>query len=278
MKRTRVGTGVAFHETLCLSRVAVTEVLRFLPEIAEEASERPVNAFDYLRSKTSLGTNYVKVMPRYARAMGLVGSDNRLTAFGAIVVRVDGSLSSAATQWLMHYFACAPHPYTPRFWRPFLGRILDEGGGSSRSLSQVLEEVLSSISEPSVSAKTLRSTATVVLGTYTKPEALGGLGILRKEGEVYRVGQPAPPPAAVVGYAIAHYWEQQWTGLTTVNLDRLSEPGGPAEILLLSQDEMERALSELARQQVLQVERRVPPYQVVRQWASADELLERVYD
>lgn len=264
----RLRIGLSTFRSFALNRGAIQQVLEAVSE-----GHRDRNA---LRSRTTLGTVYVEAMPRFAKMCGLLGESNILTALGEVICKKNCGLDLPATQWLMHYHSLCPGSDAPPFWKALYFFALQTGRFSRQELRTHLCSMAGLA--PEGENRAIEHALLAFLGTYTKPEGLGSLRILLKEGDNYRVGHPAPPSSSVVGYAIAHYWEQCWPESTTVNLARLSEEGGPAKILMLTQQSLEDALTELARRGVLQVERKVPPYQVVRQWRSSEDLLSQIYD
>lgn len=63
-----------------------------------------------------------------------------------------------------------------------------------------------------------------------------------------------------------------------VSISRLSEPGGLASLLLMGGGSVNRYLGELQAAGFAVVQRRVPPFQINRNWSSPVQFLEKVYD
>lgn len=277
--------GISFHRSFPLSRPSLTQVM----EAAEQVTRGGKAEFSLggLREQTSLGTVYVEAMPRYARAVGLLDEDNRLTRFGRLAREHDPGLDKPETQWAMHYHLVAPHGCGPAFWHHLVTTCLRPGDTlDSKSLVNVLAAFLAERGEPALSPEgTLRPSATVFLGTYAKSDALGGLGILRAEaGEgfgastAYVVADaPTTPPVRVVAYALADYWRAVWDDDLGVRLSELSGPNSLAALLLLSGGEMNQILRELQSAGLVELQRKVPPFQVFRRWPDAATLLDGLY-
>src|SRR5690554_6770999 len=119
---TRQQISLSFHETFPLSRPAVVQVLDVIPQFNGSGSLET-----FLRQHTSLGTRYIKAMPRYATGAGLLDFDRRLTEFGRYAAAHDSLLEQHGTQWLMHYFLSAPHGPGPAFWHDLVRTFIFTG-------------------------------------------------------------------------------------------------------------------------------------------------------
>jgi hypothetical protein len=82
----------------------------------------------------------------------------------------------------------------------------------------------------------------------------------------------------VVAYVVADYWQHQWENRKTVNLSAMTEKGGPADLLMLSSGDMNSYLGDMGERGFVEVQRRIPPYQVMRLWDDPAVILERIYD
>src|SRR5579885_2591704 len=118
----------AFHETFALSCGRLGQITP-----------------DVIRSETSLGPNYIKAMPRYARGCGLMEMGSyKLTPLGEAVYRRDPNLTHPVTLWLMHYHLSAPHGPGPAFWSHLVTHCLPFGEVMpTRRLTARLTEFLS---------------------------------------------------------------------------------------------------------------------------------------
>ncbi|WP_276522272.1 DUF4007 family protein [Kallotenue papyrolyticum] len=262
-----------FHETFSLNRPAIAEVLQVLHSHKGEVNLKQ------LHQRTKLGTNYAKAMPRYARGCGLLEpTGSRLTRFGALALAHDPALQHPATQWLMHYHLSAPHGPGPRFWHYLVTRELRPGNiVHSEPLAEAIAQGLAD--EAALQARSLRATATVFLGSYAKAEGLQTLGVLKAyDRQRYLVEPPAAPPLAALAVSLACYWRDVLGNPLTVSLDTLTQPGGLADVLLISAAALERLLEQLQRHRVIELYRQAPPYQVARLWDDPDELLHHLYD
>lgn len=278
--RERVGT--SFHETFALNRPAIASVIDIVSRVDDEQS-----LTEQLREQTNLGTNYVKAMPRYARASGLMEFKGvALTPLGQHVLNHDPTLTLPQTQWLMHYHLCAPHGPGPNFWHELI-LALPEWPLPFGKADVVAEVGRSTQAEDGkeLAERSISSTATVFLGSYTKSDALGPLGLIEKvknpENEdrgtgLYTLETPVSPPPGVVGYALAHYWAGQYPNDQTQSIEKLAEPNGFAGLFLMGAFELNRALRALERQGICELWMVAPPYQITR-LPAAETLLEGIY-
>lgn len=271
MKR-RLGT--VFHESFSLSRPALAAILRIAAESSEKLS------FEIIRQGTHLGNNYVKAMPRYAVGTGLLEEKTyRLTPLGRYVYENDPGLSHPSTQWLMHYHMSASLGPGPAFWNYLVKHYLRPG--SRLNTETLREDVRTFVRETNgkdLAERSIRELITVFTRTYIKTDGLGQLGILEEQGKELVVQEPEPPSAGVIGYALAHYWEQTWPGLGQVNLNDLYQPGGIASLLLLNAFTLGSRLRELQSKRLLELQQIAPPYQLVRLWESPLDFLPLLYE
>ena len=91
------------------------------------------------------------------------------------------------------------------------------------------------------------------------------------------VGEPNPPPTFALGYALAHFWEQEVNALRT-NLSSLSASGGFSSIFFLGSYALNSALRDLQREGFVELEQVSPPHHLVRRWEHKEAFLERLYD
>jgi len=124
----------------------------------------------------------------------------------------------------------------------------------------------------------LRGAATAFIGTYTKPEALGNLGLLRSsERGAYEVCEPDDIPVEVFAYAVCDYWEGVLGGANTVDLAELTARSDLPALLMLSTAATNRLLRTGQRMGLFEVQRSVAPYQVMRAWRSPAQALGALY-
>ena len=98
-----------------------------------------------------------------------------------------------------------------------------------------------------------------------------------EQDKLFEVLEPDPPPTFALGYALAHFWEQEVNALRT-NLSSLSAPGGFASIFFLGSYALNSALRDLQREGFVELEQVSPPHHLVRRWEHKEAFLERLYD
>lgn len=270
--------GPSFHRTFALNRAAMVQILRVVEQQKGENKSGRALSFDLISESTTLGPVYIAAMRRYAFACGLLDRQEHLTPFGEAAIAHDPNLQASATCWVMHYYISCAHGAGPSFWGEVVVRRLRTGDQISR------EELARDISqqgedEIAVSSKIAGQSATVFLGSYAKPEGLSVLGVLEPSDDgTYLVKEPARPSLWVFAYVLAEYWQANWPEMVGVSISRLSEPGGLASLLLMGSGSVNRFLGELQSEGFAVVQRRVPPFQINRNWASPAKFLEKLYD
>jgi hypothetical protein len=130
----------------------------------------------------------------------------------------------------------------------------------------------------SISKKTCGPAATIFLGTYTKSDALGPLGLLiEQSSKGCLVQEPPPPPLWAFAYALADYWSANWGDVSGVNLTRVAETGGIGPMFMMGGGLINRYLGDLQSEGFVVVQRRTPPFQLTRNWSTPEVFLERMY-
>src|SRR5437870_2948365 len=198
--------GLSFHRTFALSR----DTLR---QIVETAVRYPELTFGNIREDTTLGTIQVQSARRYAIGVGLLDEHEALPLFGKLAYQHNPGLSSVSTQWIMHYHMVAPHRSGPAFWNHLVLNCLRPGDTlTSQSLAHEIGQFIEQDEGRQIEMDTLKKTATAFLGTYSKADALGSLGLLEptEDKKAYQVAEPASLDAAVFAYALADYWQSIW--------------------------------------------------------------------
>jgi len=266
--------GMTFHETFSLNRPALTSVIDV---VCRQGGRLDLQS---IRKHTTLGTRYVLAMPRYGIGCGIF-AESRLTCFGETVAAMDLALATLTTQWLMHYHLSAPHGPGPWFWHHLVTRVLRVGQQiTPRDLAKEIAETLPDHDGKQLRERTIRSAATVFVGSYAKAEGFNQLRLLQEVGKGrFVVTQPEPVPVWAFAYALADYWTHQWGDRVTVNLSDLFEPGGLSSIFFLDAPMVENLLVILRQENLIDLYRVAPPYQLVRKWGpdTPRSLLERAY-
>jgi hypothetical protein len=266
-----------FHETFALNLPAVVSVLQVCEEHDGQVTPDILSAEIPL-----LGPNYIKAMPRYARGCGLLAMGGfTLTPFGKAVLLNDPSLERLSTLWLMHYHLSAPRGPGPAFWNRVITGTMRIGQAITRPIVvEAIADFKREMSEKSLSSRTVESTATVFLGTYSKSDALGKLGILTavEEGKgIYAVRQPEPPPLWALAYALWAYWDSCSPGSTELLLRDLGRADGLAGLFLMGPGMLGTLLGELQAAGLLMIKRDAPPFVVTRLSQDSQEILARMY-
>lgn len=270
----------AFHETFALSRPALTQIMAVSDAsglrgtLTDSEGRRAL-----LRKETSLGTNYVKAMPRYGWGAGLLDTKIQPTPFGAMAHSRDPLLESLSTQWLMHYHLSAPHGPGPTFWHHLVvTRFFPGDEFETDDIEREIAAFVEQTEGKALSRNSVRPTATAFLGTYSKPDGLGKLGILEQIGtRHFRVTDVDPPPVWAFGAALVDYWRANYGDYLTLNLEQISGEGKLGAIFLLSPGRVNMLLSELQSEGYIEIHRLAPPYQVVLLQPNFEIMLRRMY-
>lgn len=268
--KTKKKFAINFHESFILSRTSIFQILNGVNKKGKLDRE--------VLKNTSLGTNYQKSMPRYAKRAGLLNQKNHLTLFGSFVAEYDPHMEKTGTQWLLHYHLSAPHQPTA-FWHHLVTRWFIPG--NTFTAEQLVEDLMIFLQHhtgKTPAPRSVRSTVTIFVGTYLKSDGLKRLGLLEEtEKGTYRVPQVARPSVWVLGYALADYWQAYYGERLTVNLDDLIGKNF-AGLFLLGEEGLTELLIELKQEGIIDLYRVARPYQVVLLQPSPEFALKRLYN
>ncbi len=137
--------------------------------------------------------------------------------------------------------------------------------------AQIIKSFLTGSGERALADGTYTDAARVFLGSYEPGGGLESLEILSAQGSKYLVGRPRPIAAGAFACVLADYWAARWGNAREALLSELAG-GELAALLLLSSGEVNSLLRELSRLGLLDLERRTPPFQVIRRWDDAASL------
>jgi len=277
VKKKRIGT--MFHETFPLNRPALTQILNMLFQKNSSSEEMKERVLTYLKKNSNLGPNYIKAMPRYAIGCGLMDAKYETTDFGITASETNPNLDQAVTQWLMHYHLAAPYGPGPLFWCKLVKTRFRSGDEFSRQeIAKQIGEIFEQEEGKALSPDSAKSTATIFLGTYTRSDSLGNLGLIEVVStDQYRVLDPEPPSTWTVAYALLHWWEN-WVGdRLTINLSELHGENGITDLFMIGKGRMNSILEEMQQEGILELYRVAPPYQVVLLCNNKEPVLRKMY-
>ncbi|MBV5327605.1 MAG: DUF4007 family protein [Chlorobium sp.] len=272
VKTIRVST--AFHETFALNLPSIIGILELAVENKGNVSD------DDLKEQLHLGNNYIKAMPSYARATGLLSTKFNVTKFGHYVYNSDPNFVNISTLWLMHYHLSAPHGPGPVFWNYVMTKVLKIGDRlDSASLGKEISHNHLTTTGKKLEDKTTKDSARIFLRTYSKSDALGRLEISKESDSdsSYLIGEPELPSAWVIGYALADYWECMFKNRQGINLSEITSVDNFLNIFFMGTGAFLSKLSEIQKEGLLQVHRIAPPHQLNKLWSNKEEFLERIY-
>ncbi len=275
-QKTRIPT--IFHEDISLSRQSLSKIVKAVLDNPNLQSLSQITRREFFSEATSLGTNYVKAMPYYARGCGLITPKYKLTNFGTFAFRNDEQFDLANTQWAMHYHLSAHHGPGPAFWNQVVTKFFFPSNlFSKEEVSDFIGDFIWQSENKVISARKIQSTATKLLNAYTNSEGLGKLKILEAtDSGRFRVQSPVTPSAWVVGYALLDFWKAQYPDRIGVSLDVLMNSGFP-QLFLMAKSDLDEVLRIMQENQFVDVHRSAPPYQVMLLRQDQESILEKIY-
>jgi hypothetical protein len=269
-----------FHESFSLSRSSLTQILKavFLaPNDLDFKSK--AKREEFFNQNTTIGTNYVKSMPNYSKGTGLIDFNYRLIPFGKKVFTNDLLFEQNITQWLMHYHLSAPLGPGPAFWHELVKTRFRSGDEfTTQEIADQIGGFFEREEGKSLAKRSARSTANIFLGTYTRSDGLGNLGLLEEiSPERYRVLDPDPPSTWVTAFALLHWWKSLFKEQVTLNLNDLHGDQGLTNILMIGKGRLNSLLDEMQQEGFLELYRIAPPYQIVLLNHDEEAILRKIY-
>ncbi len=269
--------GTTFHRSFALNRPAINQILRLSAD-ADPSSEKCLSQKD-IREDTTLGTQYVSSMPRYAQGAGLLTSGNCLTKLGGYVFRYDPYMDRLETQWLMHYHLSVLHGYGPLYWYEIVRSLFRAGNRLIRDDIDYAIQKTGEKLDVSISPRSAKQTGTAFVGTYTKSDGFEKLGIFESiEGSnAFQVYSSSLLSYWVFAYALMDYWAVNYEGRLSVNLDELTVETGLASLFLLDNARLNQILNELQQAGIVDIYRSAQPYQLLLLNHDQNIPLEKIY-
>ncbi|MEH2246239.1 DUF4007 family protein [Nostoc sp.] len=256
------------------------EISRILHTAAQD--EGLNDSLPNLMEKTSLGNGKVGRVKSWAVRAGLI-KNNRPSPEGEIVLRLDPSLESNITDWLMHFYlsfgdrGLKPTPENPADWGGWSYFIYTFLPRYSKFTSEELLDHSASVFEEE--SKVIADRIKFILRAYTEFTALASCKFITQEKDKY-VGKDAHlPNSYLVGYFLAKLWERNFKSEGSVLTESiLNEKMGLAGVLGVKVEALQEQLNALEAYGIIEQRRTVPPFQVIPRWDEPLALLEKAYD
>lgn len=256
---------LSFHRGFALYRSGVQAVL----SSALLGNRSSTN--DVLEN-TTLGTSQAEAMPRYAERAGLLDGNKQPTLFGRLAGEYDESLSRPSTQWVMHYYLSAPYRFRPNFWNFLVNQLHSVGqGATTGDIKNLVGEFATAVTGNESSSETLDVAVSGFVGTYTRADSLGSLGLFTSPSSgQYVVTDPNPMGAGAFACVLADYWDNVWTERDTVLLHEVTQ--GPLARLLRAEGTLGDSLRSLEKRGLVRLQRRTSPFSVTRMRSDVPSL------
>lgn len=261
---------LTFHRTFSLSRTAISDILLV-------TSSTPLSR-KTLSTGTKLGSIYLEAMPRYGIGSGLLQPGIFQTEFGNYAKKFDPLLDQTSTQWLMHYHLSAPQGPGPAFWHALISTLFYAGAYfKAEDIADAIGNFVWQSENRTLASRSVQSTATIFLGTYTKPEGLNKLRLLETtESGRYRVCEPTPAPTWAIAYALVDFWMANYPKRLGIGIDVLLDSSFP-KLFLIGRKRLVEVLEAMQEIGYVQLHRTAPPHQVVLIRQDTEGLLNKLY-
>ena len=265
---------LSFHTTFALKKA---ELARLMPVAGQTLSK------EALMAHTGFGNKKIGPIKSWATRGGLI-KEGALTPEGSLVLKYDPHLTSRTTEWLLHFYlsfggyglAVPPAniaewggwPYFIFSFRPNHPEFTEDDLAAEGAI--VFDD------KPEL----IKSNFSFLIRAYTSHEGLARCRVITwsDTDKRYQTGSPELPNCYLLGYFLACLWTRDFSDTTSVITDQLlSMPAGISAVLGLREQETATVLDDLEGRSIIEQRRTVAPFQVVRRWHSAIELLEKAF-
>jgi len=231
----------AFHQKFSLQRERLSLMIRCIAE-GEARSESAV--------ATYMGVNpyMVEGFRGWLCKTGLGHALKRtyhLSALGQIIADHDPYLERNETQWLLHYALTNTADERAEVWYRFTNEFASAGMIFTSTMLNAY--VAQSVATLPRNTSAIATDVATMLRSYTRPEALGGLGFVQKlRRSEYQILEVNPPPPAIVGYILLDSWARRYPTIDTLRISQVcSEPEMLGRVLFASREQIVQSLRDL---------------------------------
>lgn len=167
-----------------------------------------------------------------------------LTPFGKLAAEYDPNLDDLGTQWAIHYFLATEHTERSEAWYVLINEFLSIGRAFTGA--QFASYFAGVAGQGITNRSSLTKDPQTALASYTRTQALSRIGIISKDGEVYKANPAKLPNALVQAFILLDWWQRHHPNVNMLRLSALyDESGSPGRIWLAERARMEQLVREL---------------------------------
>jgi hypothetical protein len=145
------------------------------------------------------------------------------TPVGSLIQQYDPYFADIGTQWLIHYGMTTDVGNRAEMWHYSFNQIIFAGLSVDPTL--LAEHCLNSLEVPPKNKQGSYKDAQELLSMYTRPQALGALGLLSSHGSgakrQFSACASAGPPDLIAAYMLFDRWDRRAAGEGSVRLSAL---------------------------------------------------------
>lgn len=169
-----------------------------------------------------------------------------LSPFGALVAAQDPNFADPGTLWLLHFHLATQHVERAEVWYRFFNEFATPQQTFSRD--EWFSAIARLIADVPKNKAGLSKDPGEMLNTYTRPQALGNLGLLAAsdpKNPTFRVRGATPPPL-VAAWMLLDTWERRFAHSDTVRLSQIChEPEFLGKVCLLDRERVHSLLNQI---------------------------------
>jgi len=167
-----------------------------------------------------------------------------------IIHQYDPYWSDPGTLWIAHYFLCIDYIERAEAWHRCFNEILSPG--MLVTSSDITDRLVQYIETIDTNMRGIKRDAQELLTMYTRPQALGALGLLSGSGSgaqrQYTAHASAGPPDLIAAYMLFDRWQRRADGEGSVRLSALGrDPEWVGRICLMPPGAIRALIDRLER-------------------------------
>ena len=172
------------------------------------------------------------------------------TPVGSLIQQHDPYFADIGTQWLIHYGITTDIGFRAIIWHYAFNQMFIAGLDVNSAL--LAEDCLNSLEAPPTNNQGSHKDAQELLSMYTRPQALGALGLLSSHGSgakrQFSACASAGPPDLIAAYMLFDRWDRRAAGEGSVRLSALGrDPEWVGRICLMPPGAIRELVDRLER-------------------------------
>ncbi len=228
-----------------------------------------------IQDATGMGNEKVEPTIRYAIYCGLLerlpsSKGLTITKFGNIIMQYDKYLVSKVSHYAIHY-KISNLISGATAWKYLIYDFLPKHSEFTKDALKLALDLL----DPSLGQSSRDKNLAPLLNSYHSSDGLNKVNIFEEieKGKFSRTDY-INDNTKLSAYILAEIWDDHYReNRVSLSHDTLFKDGYFAAVMNMGEDEIQKTLNEMSDFGIIQQDREVPPYQIVKSWNNKYKLL-----